>query len=151
MPKPNLKTIYLVTSGDYSDYRVCGVFSSVELATLFIEAACLAGTWLCTTKEDFHIETYEVDDPLHYLLRNDAKVRFVFWFDFDFSLAKQVCNKLLEPPPPKHLLEDWNDDKGNRIGWKVSVGALPNESEKAFKIATDILHQHRAQVLDAKT
>ncbi len=152
MPKPNLKTIYIVTSGEYSDYNICGVFSSREYADSFIEASCPEGEWLWSRKEDYRIETYLIDDLLSYALTQNAKVEYVFWFDLDFNLMKQACNKLLKPPPLKNKLEDWLDEKTEKIkiGWIVRCHMLPGDPNRAFKVAVDILHQHRAQSTNAQ-
>lgn len=50
-PAEELKTAYVVTSGEYSDYRVDGVFSNKEKADLFANKV-----------EDRTIEEYNIDD-----------------------------------------------------------------------------------------
>lgn len=49
------KTVYLVTEGDYSDYHICGVFSTKELAEAYFANTARA--------KDFHIEEQTLDAP----------------------------------------------------------------------------------------
>jgi hypothetical protein len=53
--------IYVVTRGKYSDYRICNLFSTKELAQLFIDSF---------TNEDcsaFRIHSYKLDNLAHEL------------------------------------------------------------------------------------
>lgn len=55
------KKVYMVTSGEYSDYHVCGIFSTLEKAEQYIAAhdtACVGdNSW-----DRHYIEVVEVDD-----------------------------------------------------------------------------------------
>jgi len=89
------ETVYIVTRGEYSDYQICGVFSSVERAEKFVDASCPEGEWSWHQKEDYRVEDYLIDDAVGYMLSASAQVEYVFWFDLDFNLLKHACNRLL--------------------------------------------------------
>lgn len=63
------KTAYVVTSGEYSDYRVDGVFSDKEKADSFV-----------TKAEDRTIETYNIDD--------EEQLREKCWYEINISIYK---------------------------------------------------------------
>lgn len=46
--------IYIVTSGEYSDYHICAAFSTKELAEVFIQHA----------GDGYYIEEYNIDEPI---------------------------------------------------------------------------------------
>lgn len=62
------KTAYVVTSGEYSDYRVDGVFSDKEKAESFV-----------TKAEDRTIETYNIDD--------EDQLREECWYKIDVHMC----------------------------------------------------------------
>lgn len=53
-----MTTIYIVTSGEYSDYGIDGIFSTKSKAETFIEE-CKKQTYL---KSDYEAEEWELDD-----------------------------------------------------------------------------------------
>lgn len=68
--KAKMKIIYAVTSGDYNDYRINGLFSSKELAEDFM--ATLKG-------RDYNdIEEYQLNPPTTDLLRRGYSVWRVY-------------------------------------------------------------------------
>lgn len=62
------KTAYVVTSGEYSDYRIDGVFSDKEKADSFV-----------TKAEDRTIETYNIDD--------EDQLREECWYKIDVHMC----------------------------------------------------------------
>lgn len=63
------KTAYVVTSGEYSDYRVDGVFSDKEKAELFVRKT-----------EDRTIEVYNIDD--------EEQLREENWYEIKIYISK---------------------------------------------------------------
>ncbi len=49
-----MKTVFIVTEGDYSDYHITGVFTTKELAQNFIDAGCGDNI------EEFKVNPYKV-------------------------------------------------------------------------------------------
>lgn len=95
MKKP--RVVYLVTRGDYSDYRVVGVFSTRELAQAYLdnEVAHMSaryegnGEWRYYSG-DWEIEEYPLDEPpeakvgaWRVYLAKDGKVLRSKWHDND--------------------------------------------------------------------
>lgn len=68
-PAEELKTAYVVTSGEYSDYRVDGVFSNKEKADLFANKV-----------EDRTIEEYNIDD--------EDQLRQEIWYEVRINICK---------------------------------------------------------------
>ena len=53
----NIKKIYVVTRGEYDDYRIVAAFSTYELAEQYMEKH------LATKYDPVWIEEYELDKP----------------------------------------------------------------------------------------
>lgn len=51
-----MKTIYLVSQGEYSDYHICGAFSSEEAAQFFIDNSDIKGEY-----DEMRIEPHNLD------------------------------------------------------------------------------------------
>ena len=66
-PLDKPKTAYVVTSGEYSDYRVDGVFSDKEKADSFVKKA-----------EDRTIEKYNIDD--------EEQLRKEYWYEISIRI-----------------------------------------------------------------
>src|SRR6476646_8883862 len=67
MKKP--KIVYLVTSGDYSDYSINGAFSSRVKAQAFIDYERKRRESSRYRRNDYDIEEYELDSYLNELER----------------------------------------------------------------------------------
>lgn len=70
-PVVPLKTAYVVTSGEYSDYRVDGVFSDKEKADLFAKKT-----------DDRTIEEYNIDD--------EEQLREEYWYKIDIKIRNSA-------------------------------------------------------------
>lgn len=68
--KPMLQAVFLVTRGDYSDYRVCAVFTEKALAEKYIDS------FKGNSYNEFRIENYTLN-PYQYELKNDYKPFFL--------------------------------------------------------------------------
>lgn len=66
-----MKEIYIVSSGQYSDYGIDGVFSTKELAQAYIDSFSKKDGW-----DEMDIEIWELD-PHKEDLHNKRKVYFV--------------------------------------------------------------------------
>lgn len=62
MKKPNESTVYVVTTGEYSDYSIRGVFSSREAAEKFM-AKCKASE-ACWNQDFNELQEWALDDAL---------------------------------------------------------------------------------------
>ena len=67
--KPLLQAVFLVTRGDYSDYRVCAVFTDKKLAQKYIDSFEKA-------YDEFRIENYKLN-PFSKELKADYKPYFL--------------------------------------------------------------------------
>jgi len=66
--------VYIVTSGDYSDYHIEAVFTNEEQANLY--CALHAGRWDSPSVEEYETDTWQIET------KNDFKVR---WEDYFWS------------------------------------------------------------------
>lgn len=73
-PTDKSKTAYVVTSGEYSDYRVDGVFSDKEKADSFVKKA-----------EDRTIEKYNIDD--------EEQLRKEYWYEISIRIDNSSKEK----------------------------------------------------------
>lgn len=71
VPNDKPKTAYVVTSGEYSDYRVDGVFSDKEKADLFAKKT-----------DDRTIEKYNIDD--------EEQLREENWYEIDIKIRNSA-------------------------------------------------------------
>ena len=65
-----MSKLHVVTSGVYSDYHICGIFSDLALATKFIK------TFSTSRYGSMDIETWEID-PYKFELQKDFKPYFM--------------------------------------------------------------------------
>ena len=130
------KKVYIVTSGEYSDYRINAVFSSRKLAKKYIELQARVGFWNFTTPR---IEEYTLDElptyPLnknHYLVILELEIGNLLDIDLTNINSDKVLNFTVVN----------RSDKANEI-W---VYCWAKDEEHAKKIAYDV----RTKVLAEK-
>ena len=58
-----MKTIYLVTEGEYSDYHICGAFSSQKLADAYVK-------WMARSYDNYRVEIF----PINEVTRSDYSI-----------------------------------------------------------------------------
>lgn len=82
MERGNDMTVYVVTSGEYSSYGICEMFSTYEQAEKYIASENDRYGW-----DDYNIEKWEVDNckiesanPIYYHYRYDIKNRFIVFY-----------------------------------------------------------------------
>ena len=114
------KTIYVLTSGDYSDYHINGVYSSRELAQAFIDAVEREYPY-----SDYMIEEYDLDE-----YADELKRGYHLWFvrmkrDGLVLEAYEVERSYIMD----HLSEDASRDLVNRC--------LAKDKEHAIKITNE--------------
>ena len=120
------KTIYVLTSGEYSDYHINGVYSSRELAQAFIDA--VEGKLYPfgkRTYSDYMIEEYNLDE-----YADELKRGYLLWF-----VRMKRDGLVLEAYEDErsyimdHLSGDQNRDFVNRC--------LAKDKEHAIKITNE--------------
>jgi hypothetical protein len=127
-----MKTIYVVTQGDYSDYRICGVFDSEPLAKKFIETFSSAQQWYSMRIEEWKLNPYKLEIGKGYkpffvrmskegdtleIRESDSVYRFVagengenWGFDFYHNLLNHCLTK-----DEKHAIKITNEIRGQLI------------------------------------
>lgn len=139
-------TIYVVTSGDYSDYHICGVFSTQEKAQQYIKVD--AGN--TDFEENYRIEQYKLDEMYDLILLGLNK--YVVNFDFEFNVKKVTESSILRTEARKNMVSEWGKLSWGGIlpkdflGWSVTCFA--QNEHLGVKIATEILHKFRYEHLD---
>ena len=127
MTKP--KIIYIVTSGEYSDYRIDGVFSSKENAELYIRLEEPRGD----------IEEWELDAYVLAMKRGLSGFLIVMQRDGTTLRAERESLRYT-PSHPTAIFY------GENCGWHEARGAmridvLAKSKEHAIKIANDTRRQ----------
>lgn len=121
-----MKTIYVLTEGDYSDYRIIGVYSTKELAT---EAQSLY--------EYAQIEEYDLDNiPEH---PPGMKAWFVRISD---GKLDDLCTQQVSPFEETFPRENEYEYHDGETAYFVYCWAV--DDKHAEKIALDKYYQHQA-------
>ncbi len=128
------KKIYIVTKGEYSDYRICGVFDNKELAEKFAEK-------LSNKLEKARIEEWELN-PAEYELKNDLSIWYV---TLDY---KGNCVKVEKK-------EDWEYYYENTLppscitksasGYYYYIYCFARDEKHAIKIASEKLFRFKVE------
>lgn len=95
-----MKSVYVVTSGAYSDYRIQAVFSSRKLAQAWIDLHNYQGSW--ENPNEFNIEPWGVDEL------KEAEVFDVYSCGIMLEtgqIIEQHCVRKLVLPFRGHLLQ----------------------------------------------
>lgn len=124
-------TVYIVTSGEYSDYGICAVFTSQEQAELYIS------TMPDLDREEYFVEKYETDKA-HF----EGKVFYgmSFYVTEDFNYAYTPIRAFISNKPVKEEIND------RRVTIPVNRYYCPleyEEEKKLGKIAQDWIAQYK--------
>jgi hypothetical protein len=117
------KEIFLVTTGDYSDYRVCGVFDKKELAQKYIKSF---------TKDSytkFRIEEYPLN-PYKFELTNNYKPYFL-------RMTKEGNCTEIFVQDSDYNFKDGTIDLGFDINNNLYVSVFAKDRKHAIKIANE--------------
>ena len=122
--KPMLQAVFLVTRGDYSDYRVCAVFTEKALAEKYIDS--FKGN---SYYDDFRIENYTLN-PYQYELKNDYKPFFLIMTKegncTEINVKDSYCG-----------FKDENIDVWFDIHKNMNISIFAKDERHAIKIANE--------------
>ncbi len=116
--------IYVVTSGQYSDYRIHAVFSTEALAGRYIEA-------IRRPYDDVHIEQYELD-----AFKMSLRKGFNY---FGIRMTKDGDSKVERASPDEHDTEPCKifDNRKFGSGVILYVETWAKDEQHAVKIANE--------------
>lgn len=123
--------VYIVTSGEYSDYHIECVFSTIEKAKKYIDTHSNDTVNI----EEYELDTYKKPDSKFFnvnIFENDGKIK-----DSYFSEACKECNK--EDSFSTTTDFSWHYDRH----WHFYIAC--DSGKKAVKIARERLMQIKAQ------
>lgn len=112
---------FLVTRGDYSDYRVCAVFTEKPLAENYIDS------FKGNSYEIFRIENYTLN-PYQYELKNDYKLFFL-------RMTKEGNCTEIKVKDSSYGFEDEDIDVGFDIHKNMYISIFAKDETHAIKIA----------------
>jgi len=122
------QTAYVLTEGDYSDYKVIGVYSTKELAE---EAKIL---WPYSSVESFPLDDIPEHPPGMYFWHGTA----------DRTIGnKEPVYKVCKTGPSGTIGQGIESGYGNRRFFRVNFWAA--DEDHALKILQDKYHQHMAE------
>lgn len=121
--KPLLQAVFLVTRGDYSDYRVCAVFTEKALAEKYIDS------FKGNSYEEFRIENYTLN-PYQYELKNDYKPFFL-------RMTKEGNCTEINVKDSSYGFEDEDIDVGFDIHKNMYISIFAKDETHAIKIANE--------------
>jgi hypothetical protein len=123
------QAIYIVTSGDYSEYRICGAFTEEALAEKFIDS--FSGD----NYSEFRIENYALN-PYQYELKNDYKPFFVRMMKEGNCIEIKIRGSSYD-----------FEDEGAAIGFDVNENMYISIFAKDEKHAIKIANEKRVQLI----
>lgn len=127
--------IYIVTSGEYSDYHIEAVFTDEEQAQLY-----------CATHYDCDIEEWEADEIK--ITPVDIYVIYEFWFDDKFNGKLATSRLSIKREKEVQIFKNQNPYFGSNP-YKVTVPVKRGTpEEKAVKIARDYLFQYLMEQIE---
>lgn len=118
-----LPAVFLVTRGDYSDYRVCAVFTEKSLAEKYIDS------FKINSCEEFRIEIYQLN-PFSFELKNDYKPFFLR------MKRDGECTEIYVSDSP-YGFENENIDIGFDIHKNMYISIFAKDETHAIKIANE--------------
>jgi hypothetical protein len=123
-----MKKVFLVTRGDYSDYRVCAVFSNKKLAQKYIDS-------FNPRYDEFRIEDYELD-----IYQNELKKDYKPFF---LRMTKEGNCTEIKIKDSSYDLENENIHIGFDINKNMYISIFAKDEKHAIKIA----NEKRAQLI----
>jgi len=121
-----MKTIYVVTTGTYSDYKIDSVFDSKELAQSYIDSFSTSG-WYKMSIEEFKLNPFEKqvkEGYLPYFLRmtKEGKCTQINICDSSFELGEKpffdvddkICHKIFAKDE-KHAIKILNEIRAQLV------------------------------------
>lgn len=118
--------VYVVTSGSYSDYRICGIFSEMKLARDFVDQ-----TGMVSFPEVGSIEKWVLDE------RSKERTMPVWVATIELESGSVTCDspqmELIDPSGPVRI-----QTFGNPPKYPLSLSVWSHESrEHALKLAAE--------------
>ncbi len=120
--KPMLQAVFLVTRGEYSDYRVCGVFTDKKLAQKYIDS-------FVKIYKEFRIENYTLN-PYQHELKNDYKPFFL-------RMTKEGNCTEIRIKDSSYGFEEENIYFGFDIDKDLCISIFAKDEKHAIKIANE--------------
>jgi hypothetical protein len=134
MSNDTQKKVYIVTHGDYSDYRIDGVFSTKERANEFIRTRVRYGD----------IEEWDVD-AFDELIRSGL-YRYIVWFDEDGNADLPPICRPDESDLAQPEVTEVNDSMRYRPSpLRLRVDVWARDDEHAIKVASEKRAQYLAE------
>lgn len=116
MKEEKNKMIYIVTSGEYSDYTIERVFSTEAKAREYLD----------TKGDDYRIEVFDVDEPV---VREEQTFRIVFGVDGDYiGVSVPVSDYKADLI---HFITTWHDEK------LLEIYVKSDSRDRALNVASE--------------
>lgn len=125
--------IYIVTDGEYSDYKICGVFDDPGLAKEFQDAGGHRS-----------IEEYPLN-PYVFQLREGWNIWEVEMLKNGDTPACEIDNTYLDWDTPHFFFYKWRLGEGSFPEGYLSAKVLARSEEHAIKIVSDYRAQSIAE------
>ena len=120
-----MSTVYLVTRGDYSDYKVLAAFSTKDLAQSYID---VGGSSVQYYGNDANIEEYEMDQP------NDWGYITAVYMDRDGACSVPRTEWMHRPKIYHELYRHFKSDEKQTL----YNGVLTWFHERAIKVTNEL-------------
>lgn len=125
-----MASIWVIETGEYSDYNVVGVFSSEENAKLYAASAGISEDSISEWTLDPGIEKYR-----------QGQLRWMIWFDLEGNVSSCSADEYEQPSSSDaHVVAE---DEFTKYGYRSIVWA--EDYTRAIKIANERRLQASAQ------
>lgn len=98
-------TVYVVTSGEYSDYSINAMFSTPEKAQEYINAMEFCSTW-----EHYYMETWELDKPLSF-----TEIKANMYYYKGQAYTEQELENTIHASGAHYYWDGFTDEQLNKI------------------------------------
>lgn len=120
--KEEKKEIYIVTSGEYSDYTIERVFSTEAKAREYLD----------TKDDEYRIEVYNVDEPV---VREEQTFRIEFGVDRKDYTGVSVGESSYKADLI-HVIETWGHEKWGHEK-RIEIYVKSDSRDRAIKVASE--------------
>lgn len=128
-----MSDIYIITSGDYSEYSINSVWSSKEIAEKNCELLNAGSRWV-----EYQVEEWSMDVPQLDTQRTMLGEKAVYDFDAH-GLHVDVANVVFTDAIFSKV------DEGKPVFTRTKLAVMGYDKEKCLRIVFDVMAQKRAE------
>ena len=129
-----MKSVYVVTEGEYSDYGIVGIFSTTDLAIEFIQKR---GSTRSTT-----VQKWEIDEKVRHVVKNEysSKIDFITGEIVERDVSQQFVSP--HERAMETTLSQWYGDETYRYSRTLSYQSPEHADKLAIELRQKFLREN---------